>query len=77
MVAQYAGMSDALLVNASMRCPHCERPVAPAPDSSFVVAWYTCPRCGHDWSARIRNGVPELPLAEDTFVHALARKERP
>ena len=37
----------------------------------------TCPRCGHDWSARIRNGLPELPPAEDAFVHALSRKERP
>lgn len=24
-----------------------------------VVAWYTCPRCGHDWSARLRNGRPD------------------
>jgi hypothetical protein len=77
IVAQQADMSDALFVTASMECPLCGRPVAPAPDSTWVVAWYTCPRCGHDWSARIRNGLPQLPLAEDAFEHALPHKERP
>ena len=47
---------DALPVTASMSCPLCGRRVAPATDSTWVVAWYSCPRCGHDWSARIRNG---------------------
>jgi predicted RNA-binding Zn-ribbon protein involved in translation (DUF1610 family) len=76
IVAHLSGM-DALPVTASMSCPLCGRPVAPAADSTWVVAWYTCPRCGHDWSARIRNGRPDPEVAEDAFMHELPRKERP
>lgn len=43
------------------RCPHCGLPDVPAwPERSAVVAWFTCPSCGHDWSARLRNGRPVL-----------------
>lgn len=44
-----------------MACSRCGRRVAPAPDSTWVLAWYSCPRCGHEWSARIRNGRPDPP----------------
>jgi len=77
IVAQWSDMSDALFATASMECPFCGRPVAPAPDSTWVVAWYTCPRCSHDWSARIRNGLPDLPLAGEGFVQGSPCKERP
>ena len=41
------------------RCPHCGLPDVPAwPERSTVIAWFTCPSCGHDWSARVRNGRP-------------------
>lgn len=47
-----------------MPCPGCEETaVQAAPDSSGVIAWFTCPTCGHDWSARLRNGRPQ-PVVE-------------
>jgi hypothetical protein len=66
IVALQPTMFQVLAVTAMMPCPHCRRPVAPAADSTWVIAWYSCPRCGHDWSARIRNGRPDSPPPEDT-----------
>jgi hypothetical protein len=42
-------------------CPFCGRLVEPAADSTWVIAWYTCRRCGDEWSARLRNGRPDIP----------------
>lgn len=64
-------MSKALLTTATMSCPVCERPVEPAADSTWVIAWYSCPRCGHEWSARIRNGQPDTSsLVGDVLAHS-------
>jgi len=53
----------------SMRCPHCGlSDVAAAPDRSGVIAWFTCPRCGHDWSARLRNGRPVAETVIEVLV---------
>jgi predicted RNA-binding Zn-ribbon protein involved in translation (DUF1610 family) len=56
-------MFKKLSATASMSCPVCESHVAPTPDSTWVIAWYACPHCGEEWSARIRNGQPEAPAA--------------
>ena len=77
VVAPYDGMSRPLSVTASMACPLCGQHVAPADDSTWVVAWYGCPRCGHEWSARIRNGLPDVPHAAAACDHSLPYKERP
>ena len=45
-------------LRAAMRCPTCGVEILPDPESSAVVAWYTCSRCDHVWSARIRDGRP-------------------
>lgn len=50
----------------TMRCPLCQSvEVSAAADSSLVIAWFTCPACGHDWSARLRNGTPDVPREFD------------
>jgi hypothetical protein len=58
-----------------MSCPVCGSTVTPAPDSTWVVAWYSCPQCGHDWSTRIRNGRPDLALTVNTSIDMLFPKE--
>ena len=70
-------MSRLLSATASMYCPLCGQWVAPTADSTWVLAWYDCPSCGHQWSARIRNGQPDMPLAVDACMNALPFKERP
>ena len=70
-------MSRVLSATASMNCPLCGQWVAPTADSTWVLAWYDCGRCGHEWSARIRNGRPDMPLATDACVNGLPFKERP
>lgn len=45
-------------LRAAMTCPTCGVEILPDAESSSVVAWYTCSRCGHVWSARIRDGRP-------------------
>jgi hypothetical protein len=48
-------------------------PDVPAwPERSGVIAWFTCPSCGHDWSARLRNGRPVAEQLIEVFVpHAM------
>ena len=70
-------MSRVLSATASMNCPLCGRRVPPTEDSTWVLAWYDCPQCGHVWSARIRNGLPDMPLAGDASLGSLPYKERP
>jgi hypothetical protein len=48
-------------------CPRCMFDNVPAAaDSSLVIAWFTCPVCGYDWSARLRNGTPDVPRDSET-----------
>lgn len=77
VVAPVGGMSRQLSATASMNCPLCGRRVAPTGDSTWVLAWYDCPICGHVWSARIRNGQPDMPLAGEACLEHLPYKERP
>lgn len=52
----------------AMPCPACGRTgVAPLPDSTLTVAWYTC-ACGHFWSARVRDGRAVHVAAPDAGV---------
>jgi len=55
----------------TMSCPGCETAVGAASDSSGVIAWFTCPACGHDWSVRLRNGRPQ-PGEDAASAEALA-----
>jgi hypothetical protein len=58
----------------TMTCPRCTRPaVEAAPDSSSVIAWFTCPACGCDWSARLRGGRPATVV--DLLVTDLSRPQ--
>ena len=51
------------------RCPHCGLPdVSAWPERSAVIAWFTCPSCGHDWSARLRNGRPVADYVIEVLV---------
>ncbi len=70
-------MPNALLETAAMSCPVCRSTVAPAPDSTWVVAWYSCGRCGHEWSTRIRNGRPDMALTIDASIDTVFPKELP
>lgn len=50
-------------LTAVMECPNCRRVTKPDDASTAVIAWYLCEGCGHHWSARLRNGVPDGPHA--------------
>jgi len=63
VVALHTGMFRKQSATASMSCPLCGSHVAPTADSTWVIAWYACPHCGEEWSARIRNGQPDAPAA--------------
>jgi hypothetical protein len=39
-----------------------------------VVAFYTCRSCGSEWSARLRNGLPDVTLYPSSM---LARLDEP
>jgi hypothetical protein len=45
----------------AMNCPFCQLAEVEPLDShpNIVVAWYSCPSCCAEWSARIRGGRPE------------------
>jgi predicted RNA-binding Zn-ribbon protein involved in translation (DUF1610 family) len=77
VIAPVDGMSRLLSATASMNCPLCGWRVAPTAESSWVLAWYDCPSCGLVWSARIRNGQPDMPLTGDACLGSLPYKERP
>lgn len=53
-------MSPLTVATAVMRCPRCQRSTSPTPDSSDVLAWYHCEACDEHWSARLRNGRPDV-----------------
>jgi predicted RNA-binding Zn-ribbon protein involved in translation (DUF1610 family) len=76
-VAVDGSMARLLTATASMTCPLCDAWVTPADDSTWVLAWYDCPRCGHAWSARIRNGQPDRPRVASEWQDSLPAKERP
>jgi len=62
------GMSTLLSATASMKCPLCGQAAGPTADSTWVIAWYECQGCGHEWSARIRDGRPDLAVANQVSV---------
>ena len=47
---------------AATPCPKCQSRTLPDPFVYSVVASYTCPACGTEWSARLRNGRPDVRL---------------
>jgi len=58
------------LKEATMPCPKCQGDCpTPLSGSTFIIAWYRCNRCGHFWSARIKNGEP---VSEDEAMPAVA-----
>jgi len=76
-------MDSRAALEAVMECPRCSHQQLPAEDSSHVMAWYECARCGHLWSARLRAGRPvpsveiplegEMPPAAYLLMHPHAR----
>jgi hypothetical protein len=76
-VAFHFSMSTTFAVTAATSCPGCGRRVEPAPDSTWIIAWYLCPRCGHEWSARIRDGRPDSLAGGDVFGRLQRHYERP
>ena len=63
MAVALTGSVD-FLKRAGMECPQCHERVEPLEGSTPVVAWYSCARCGHFWSARLRDGRP-VPESTD------------
>lgn len=47
---------------AATACPTCHARTLPDPLVYSVVASYTCTACGTEWSARLRNGRPDVRL---------------
>ena len=66
-VALSISMSTRWPAFAAMVCPVCARLVEPTADSTWIVAWYSCRRCGAEWSARIRDGRPAVAGEDGTF----------
>jgi hypothetical protein len=57
---------------AATLCPTCHVRTLPDPMVYSVVACYTCGSCGAEWSARLRNGRPDVRLYPPS---AIARSE--
>ena len=57
---------------AATLCPTCHTRTLPDPMVYSVVAGYTCGGCGTAWSARLRNGRPDVRLYPPS---AIARTE--
>lgn len=47
---------------AATDCPTCRARTLPDPLVYSVVASYACTTCGTEWSARLRNGRPDVRL---------------
>lgn len=47
---------------AATACPTCHTRTLPDPFVYSVVASYACTVCGTEWSARLRNGRPDVRL---------------
>ena len=52
-------------------CPECS-----SEHAYEMGALLVCPMCGHEWSARIRNGQPD-ERPSDVFRQELTHLERP
>ena len=62
LLATFPGMAV-----PSMACPTCDcDPVSPHPESTANVAFYDCPQCGQEWSARFHGDRPFMVL---TYSH--------
>jgi hypothetical protein len=53
---------------AATLCPSCHGRTLPDPFVYSVVASYTCETCGTGWSARLRNGRPDVHLYPPSAV---------
>ena len=53
---------------AATACPTCHSRTLPDPHVYSVVAFYTCEGCGSEWSARLRNGHPDVRLYPSSIV---------
>ena len=69
---------------AATLCPTCHARTLPAPVVYSVVASYACEQCGTEWSARLRNGRPDVNLyppsvarTADITVVPLSESPRP
>lgn len=69
---------------AATFCPACHARTLPDPMVYSVVAGYTCASCGTEWSARLRNGRPDMRLyppsavtRSETVVTPLSEWPRP
>ena len=47
---------------AATPCPKCQSRTLPDPFVYSVVATYICSMCATEWSARLRNGRPDVRL---------------
>jgi hypothetical protein len=57
---------------AATCCPACHARTLPDPVVYSVVACYTCGQCGAEWSARLRNGRPDLRLYPPSAIARVA-----
>jgi hypothetical protein len=53
---------------AATACPGCHARTLPDPVVYSVVALYRCSGCGAEWSARLRNGRPDIRLYPASLV---------
>ena len=56
------GMTPEARDAAATECPTCRARTLPDPLVYSVVASYTCGTCSTEWSARLRNGRPDVRL---------------
>jgi len=57
---------------AATVCPACHARTLPDPVVYSVVACYTCVNCGAEWSARLRNGRPDVRLYPASTIARVA-----
>lgn len=58
--------------SAATACPGCHARTLPEPVVYSVVALYRCESCGAEWSARLRNGRPDMRIYPASLVAHIA-----
>src|SRR5262245_5157925 len=61
---------------AALTCPECGNVVQPIVSHNRIIAWYTCSRCGGEWSTRLRGGKPAGAWAHNRRTAASPDGER-